>query len=419
MTLHESKIQLPLSQNRASAVNLYMQRFQLRKTCYKALSTVVALTTLFAVAACHRSSVPATTVVAIPAPLHDARLPELLNDSEYWQIITDFSEPSGFFQSENFVSNEMGLQYVIDDIKQSVQPGGVYVGVGPEQNFTYIAALKPRIAFIVDIRRQNLLQHLWYKAVFELSPNRVSFVSRLFGRVAPVTLNANSSIDSILLAFDKTPRDTAFFRRTFDEVRTHLVSKHGFSLDSADIHTLRYIDSIFFTNGPTLNYSSGDSRRVGGMMRSMPSFSQIVRATDEIGENHSFLGSASAYSYVREMQRRNLIIPIVGNFSGPHAIRSVGRWLGERGATVSVYYCSNVEQYLFQSDEWVRFYRNVSTMPLDSTSTFVRSIPNRLRFVGPQSTMMMSQLTSPMSSMIRDVNSGLIQSYTDVIVRSK
>jgi hypothetical protein len=39
---------------------------------------------------------------------------------------------------------------------------GVYVGVGPYQNFTYISALDPDIAFVVDIRRKNLLHHLLY-----------------------------------------------------------------------------------------------------------------------------------------------------------------------------------------------------------------------------------------------------------------
>ena len=150
----------------------------------------------------------------------------------------------------------------------------------------------------------------------------------------------------------------------------------------------------------------------------MPSFSQIARTADETGLNRGFLGSDEAYQWVRELQRRNLIVPLVGNFAGPQTLRNVGRWLGERGATVSAFYCSNVEQYLFQSDEWVRFYRNVATLPLDSTSTFIRSVTSRMRFVGPQSGNMMSQLTSPMTGLVKDVVNGQVQSYMDVIVRS-
>jgi hypothetical protein len=42
--------------------------------------------------------------------------------------------------------------------------------------------VKPKIAFIVDIRRQNLIEHLMYKALFELSADRAEFISRLLSR---------------------------------------------------------------------------------------------------------------------------------------------------------------------------------------------------------------------------------------------
>src|SRR4051794_458993 len=96
-------------------------------------------------------------------------LPGKLSDSEFWQLVTDLSEPNGQFQYENFVSNEYNLQWVIPSLSEKSGPPGAYIGVGPEQNFTYIAALHPKIAFIIDIRRQNLLEHLMYKAIFDLS----------------------------------------------------------------------------------------------------------------------------------------------------------------------------------------------------------------------------------------------------------
>jgi hypothetical protein len=111
-------------------------------------------------------------------------LPAELSDKAFWQLIVDVSEPDGHFEDENFVSNEMGYQRVMPRLQEAVQPGGVYVGVGPEQNFSYIAALRPKMAFVVDIRRQNMIEHLMYKALFELSEDRVDFLSRLFSRPA-------------------------------------------------------------------------------------------------------------------------------------------------------------------------------------------------------------------------------------------
>ena len=264
-----------------------------------------------------RASVdPLGSLTPLAPALYGARLPDRFSDSTYWRMITQFSEPGGYFRSENFVSNEMGLQYVIPRLQQAVPPGGVYVGVGPEQNFTYLAALRPRIAFIVDIRRQNLLQHLWYKAVFELSPTRGAFLSRLFARALPANTLPTLSADSLIVALGRTPADPILFRRTFAEVRDLLVKTHGFTIDSTDLSTLRYVDSVFFSSGPLLNYSSGSGGfgggggggGRGGFGRSMPTFADIAGATDETGLNRGFLGSEASYTVVRDMQRRNAVL---------------------------------------------------------------------------------------------------------------
>src|SRR5262245_34334730 len=83
-------------------------------------------------------------------------LPAQLSDQEYWKLVTDFSEPDGSFRSDNLLSNEQWLQWVIPDLLKTAKTNRVYMGVGPEQNFTYMVALKPAMAFIIDIRRGNL-----------------------------------------------------------------------------------------------------------------------------------------------------------------------------------------------------------------------------------------------------------------------
>jgi len=112
-------------------------------------------------------------------------LPKQLSDRAFWKLVTDFSEPDGFFRSDNFISNETTFQEVIPALAKRVSPNGVYLGVGPDQNFTYITALRPRMAFIIDIRRQNMLEHLMYKAIIEMSEDRADFMSRLFSRQRP------------------------------------------------------------------------------------------------------------------------------------------------------------------------------------------------------------------------------------------
>src|SRR5262245_1666892 len=117
-------------------------------------------------------------------------LPPQISDAEFWKMISRFSEPGGYFQYDIITSNEISYQMVLPDLMRTARTGGAYLGVGPEQNFTYIAALQPKIAFIIDIRREMMLEHLMYKAVFEMSADRAEFVANLFSRKAPAQLTA-------------------------------------------------------------------------------------------------------------------------------------------------------------------------------------------------------------------------------------
>jgi hypothetical protein len=96
--------------------------------------------------------------------------------AEFARLITDYSEEGGYFRSDNFVSNETSYLHIIDRLKELGASGGAYIGVGPEQNFTYIAKIRPRIAFIVDIRRQAIIQHLMFKAIFHHAGTRARFL---------------------------------------------------------------------------------------------------------------------------------------------------------------------------------------------------------------------------------------------------
>src|SRR4030095_15820719 len=132
-------------------------------------------------------------ILSLTSAAYGQQLPTALKDDELWRLIADLSETGGTFPQQ-FMSNEDSAQFVIPALKQTTKPGGVYVGVGSEQNFTYKASIRPRLAFIVDIRRDNVFEHLMYKALFELSDNRADFVSRLFSRKRPAGLDNASGV---------------------------------------------------------------------------------------------------------------------------------------------------------------------------------------------------------------------------------
>src|SRR5262247_2618594 len=145
-----------------------------------------------------------TLLLIVPSSFAADTLPRELTDDAFWRLVSDFSEEAGFFRFE-YMSNEQQFQFVIPRLKEKRTPGGVYLGVGPEQNFTYIAALQPKMAFIVDIRRQNMIEHLMYKAIFELSTDRADFISRLFSRRTPAGLTDKATARALFDAFRASP----------------------------------------------------------------------------------------------------------------------------------------------------------------------------------------------------------------------
>src|SRR5206468_6738671 len=159
-----------------------------------------------------------------------ATLPSELSDQEFWNLSSELSEPDGTFRSDNLLSNESYFQYVIPRLNEITKPGRAYMGVGPEQNFTYIAALKPKIVFILDIRRGNLDLQLMYKALFELSKDRAEFVSLLFSRKRPEGLELESSVQEIFAAFGKTFSSEELYTENLKRIQDHLTKTHSFPL---------------------------------------------------------------------------------------------------------------------------------------------------------------------------------------------
>ena len=333
-------------------------------------------------------------------------------------MVTEFSEPNGYFRADNFVSNETTFQYVIRELKK-VTPGGVYLGVGPDQNFTYVVAMRPKIAIIFDIRRQNMLQHLMYKALIEMSSDRADFISRLFSRKRPEGLELNSSASQLFLMFENVPTDREFFLENLQAIKKQLEQRHGFKLSAEDEGILEYIYRAFFAGGPDLTYNGVGG---GGFGRGrMPSYADLMQMTDGEGQNRSYLGSEENFKILQDLENKNLIVPIVGDFAGPKAIRAVAAYLKDHDAHVTAFYVSNVEQYLFQqNDDWSKFYRNVQLLPVDATSTFIRSVFNGITVNYQANGFMRSaSVLSSIPGLIEAFDSGELKTYYDVIQMSK
>ncbi len=349
-----------------------------------------------------------------------ATLPDRLSDAAFWDLSASLSEPSGYFRSDNLVSNEHTFQYVIPDLVNRVAPGGVYLGVAPDQNFTYIVATRPRMAFILDVRRGNLLLHLLYKAIIETSRDRAEFVSRLFSRARPKGLDESATAEALFAAFADVPTSEATYRQNVISVTDQLVKRHGFPLSPDDLEQIEAIYFAFFWEGPGIRYSSSRGFGRGGRGAGFPSYEELMTGTDWDGVPRAYLATEANFRLLKSYEERNLIVPVVGNFAGPKALRGIGRYVREHDAVVSVFYVSNVEQYLYQEGVFDAFARNVATLPVDRSSTFVRSVWTRFgyrgRLLGPDRR---ATALYPIRAFVQDFQDGLLPSYYDLNSRSQ
>jgi hypothetical protein len=224
----------------------------------------------------------------------------------------------------------------------------VYLGVGPEQYLTYIAAIHPEMAFIVDIRRQAVMQHLMFKAMFELAKDRADFISLLFSKPRPDGLDDTTPIRQIWEAYSRVATSTEAAR------------------------------------------------------------SNTARVIERSGQPQSFLSTEENFRYVKTLHEKNLIVPVSGDFGGTKAPRAIGAYVKKQNATVSAFYVSNVEQYLFQDRKDRAFFDNVATLPTTDNTVFIR--PYSLRRTSTQ-----TQSLCPIRGFLDAVQEGRIGNNNDAL----
>jgi hypothetical protein len=343
-----------------------------------------------------------------------APAPSSLEPAEFGALVTRLSEPGGFFPSDNFVSNELSYLHVLGGVRRLDVSGGAYVGVGPDQSFSYITAVRPEIAFIIDIRRDNLLQHLLYKAAFRNARNRLEYLTFLLGKPVPEHSAAwdTASIEDIVRKIDTIPSDAETFAKN-GRITLEAAAASGIPLDVQDTANLARIHRAFYQMGLEIRYSNRGRFGFGGY----PTWRQLIFETDLDGNRLSYLASEEGFRFVQDLERRNLVIPVVGDLSGTHALRAIGDELRRRGLTVSALYTSNVEQYLFQQGGFPRVAENVASLPLVPNSVVIRSYfrgRHPMNVPGYSST----QLLGMLDEFISEAPTGGYRSYTDLVLRN-
>jgi hypothetical protein len=328
------------------------------------------------------------------------------------RYIDEWSEPEGYFDSDNFISNETSYLHVIEDLHNRVRPGGIYLGVGPDQNFSYIAHTRPTLAIVTDIRRQNMLQHLFFKALFAMASNRAEYLALLLSR-DPISVRPGASLPDLVSAVRNSSSSDGLFRKNLAAVKDTLLQKYKLNLTPEDLDKIDLVYRTFSMEGLDLRFST-----IGRNNASQyPTLEEMILETDRSGNYESYLASEDLFQWLKRFQAENRLIPIVGDFAGSHALRAVAAFLKANGLRVSAFYTSNVEFYLFGGASWTRYVANVQALPLSSDALFIRSYfptygrRHPLNLPGHRST----SLVQPMSRFLEDYEARRLPTYWDVV----
>lgn len=277
-----------------------------------------------------------------------------LSDAELGALIRGISEESGKFPSDNYISNETSFLHVTPALEKL--QGGAYIGVGPEQNFTYLAMLDPELAFVIDIRRDNMVLHLLYKVLFEEAATRAEFLAQLTSRPTPAVA-PDATVEQVCEAVQRSPHDAALATRTRQRVADRAKAL-GISLGADDRKHLREALAAFGKQGLDIHYT------MEGSARKYPPLQELLATRDDQGKPRSFLASDAMYQRVRRLQQANRVVPLVGDLAGTGAVPRLADELKKRKLLLRVFYVSNVEQYLFSpTTTWARWIKNVRAMP--------------------------------------------------------
>ncbi|MEW4568649.1 hypothetical protein AB1L88_12360 [Tautonia sp. JC769] len=276
-------------------------------------------------------------------------------------MIQALSEPQSGPHADNLITNEDSFPRVIGELGRVATPDGVYLGVGPDQNFSYIARCAPVRSFVLDYRRRNLRLHLLHKALFMLSETRVDYLTRLTAR-RPGHLPERPGAAELVEAYANAPFDEDLLERTRVEV-FGLIRAYGV-LDEAEWDDLARIQARLAGPGMLAKFLA---------MPIYPTFGEFIQQPDRDGSPAHMLAQDASYQRVRDAQRNDRVIPLVADLAGSGALPRLAAWLGLQGLKVSVVYVSDVEFFLLRAGTLDAYITNLDRLPKHENALIIRT----------------------------------------------
>lgn len=238
-----------------------------------------------------------------------------------------------------FVSSEVGYNEVIARCAPSAErPGGAYLGVGPDQNYTYIGALRPALAVILDARLDNLLEHLIFKLAFAEARDPLDYLCLLLGRA-----RATGPGDGLTARLRAQPLDAAAAAVFSANVRRAFQARW-----TSDERLLARVERLLREFVRRQLAVTSVSETCLANLDKIPDFEEVITSTTPEGFNFHYLTDAGRFGVVKALHAEDRIIPLLGNVVSPEGIAAARRVVEGAGLKLSTVYLSNLEEFLLQ-----------------------------------------------------------------------
>lgn len=309
----------------------------------------------------------------------------------------------------NLVSNELGFQNVIPYFQQNIEVHGIYIGVGPDQNFTYISSTRPAFAFIIDIRKENQLLHYLFKACFELASSSQEYLSLLFSK--PL-VNRLSSLRDIVYNFSKIEGDRNIFDKNWI-LLSQIIQKYREGVSKIEMEKIHSIYNNYFEYHLMLR-TRDDAESWQGWP--YPTYKDYLLTTDPFGHCWNFLNDESSFLWLKNMQIKNRIVPIIGDLTGKKALKAIADFAVQRGKKISTVYVSNSEKYIFNNHLFNQYMINITHLPIAERSLLIRAVANRPEQLHPEfrEGQIVSSVAQRIKSFIQLYKNSQYNTYWDV-----
>lgn len=335
---------------------------------------------------------------------------------EFVGLLKDLSlKPTGPESVDNLMTNEDSIASVMDQAASEVPQGTVYLGVGPDQNFSLIAATKPHMALIIDYRKKNQLLHFFHLALIHLSNDRTTYLEKFWARDSQpqpeLTLKTPDPSDSQLSSFVKSPFKPDMLKTLQNDVITFLSAWEMLTTD--DFDNIRRIQARLAGPGPKARFLA---------LKMYPEIQSLIQAKTRSGKPGHWLASDDHYQTVRNLVTRYQLLPIVGDWAEKpgtnvkSTFRQLSAWLISKRLQVGCIYISDVEFFLMRGSHFSKYIANLSRLPLHHEARVVRTstreIMHNERLPGQSST----TIVRPLADMIHDYHAGKIGKWDDLFL---